>query len=292
MASFSERVGAVAPRTALQIDSMSDALRNSLWNVVLSLYGDEYESWTSAAARIARDVRKVPVDELSPNLDLCRKWIKKYFIGASWFEALDVVEYLVSNHYQITTRTTNYGRTTTPHRFSPSQVAEIFNRVLESELSGYRFVQGVLTPITSPIELSAINEAVAAANSKGLRGAATHIQAAISAMGQKPAPNFRNAVAESIHAVESVAKQISGDDARTLDPALKKLASTAGIHAALQGAFSKMYGWTSDADGIRHAILDEPNVGFAEAKYMVVSCSAFVHYLIQKADAAGMLMKR
>jgi hypothetical protein len=45
----------------------------------------------------------------------------------------------------------------------------------------------------------------------------------------------------------------------------------------------------SDESGIRHALLHEPNIGFIEAKYMIVSCSAFVDYLIQKADQSGLL---
>jgi hypothetical protein len=51
----------------------------------------------------------------------------------------------------------------------------------------------------------------------------------------------------------------------------------------------KLYGYTSDDSGIRHAILDQPTVGFDEAKFMIVSCSAFVNYLIAKAGAVGLL---
>jgi len=51
----------------------------------------------------------------------------------------------------------------------------------------------------------------------------------------------------------------------------------------------KLYGYTSDEDGIRHAILNDPELGFAEAKFMVVSCSAFVNYLIAKGEAGGLL---
>jgi hypothetical protein len=48
-----------------------------------------------------------------------------------------------------------------------------------------------------------------------------------------------------------------------------------------------MYGYTSDAQGIRHALMDEPNLSFEDAKFMLVSCSAFVNYLIAKAAKAG-----
>jgi hypothetical protein len=55
------------------------------------------------------------------------------------------------------------------------------------------------------------------------------------------------------------------------------------LHPALAEGLSKLYGWTSDAEGIRHALMDEPSLSFAEAKYMLVSCSAFVNYLTAKA---------
>ena len=43
-----------------------------------------------------------------------------------------------------------------------------------------------------------------------------------------------------------------------------------------------MYNWTSDEDGVRHAIKGAPQVGLSEASYMVVACSAFVNYLVVK----------
>jgi len=48
-----------------------------------------------------------------------------------------------------------------------------------------------------------------------------------------------------------------------------------------------MYGYTSDEDGIRHAMLEEPDVGFEDAKFMLVACSAFINYLKVKADKAS-----
>ena len=52
------------------------------------------------------------------------------------------------------------------------------------------------------------------------------------------------------------------------------------IHPALKTAFEKLYGYTSDANGIRHANgIGEGNSTFAEAKYMLISCSAFINYL-------------
>ena len=53
------------------------------------------------------------------------------------------------------------------------------------------------------------------------------------------------------------------------------------IHSALQLAYKNLYGYTSDASGIRHAKdLGGKDSTFEEAKYMLVACSAFVNYLI------------
>ena len=117
-------------------------------------------------------------------------------------------------------------------------------------------------------------------------GFRTHLKTALHLLGKRPAPDYRNAVKESISAVESVAKQLSKNESQGLAGALDELGKRGPIHGALKSAFLKLYGYTSDADGIRHAILDEPNVDFDEAKYMVVACSAFVNYLVTKANTA------
>jgi len=41
-------------------------------------------------------------------------------------------------------------------------------------------------------------------------------------------------------------------------------------------------GYTSDENGIRHGGIDFTNAPAEDAKYMLVSCSSFVNYLIEK----------
>ena len=52
------------------------------------------------------------------------------------------------------------------------------------------------------------------------------------------------------------------------------------LHPALEKSFSSMYGYTSDADGIRHALMDDDNLTNADARFMLISCSAFINYVI------------
>ena len=61
------------------------------------------------------------------------------------------------------------------------------------------------------------------------------------------------------------------------------LAKYLDIHPAFQMAIKKLYGWTSDESGVRHAengkIL---TVNEEEARYMLIQCSALVNYIISK----------
>lgn len=282
MTRFSQRVGATPQLTSIQIDSMSAELQNSLWNLMHDLYQNDNKDWLRVAAHVAKYFRKVPVDELSKYDFQCRDWMKAYFYGLNWHGAYDLIEFIVHNHRNMTPN----------HRVDPQRIIDAVNIILERELSGYRFIEGVLAPISNKTEADEIEAAIASAQKSGLKGASIHIRSSIELLGKKPTPDYRNAIKEAISAVESVAKQIVGADVATLDGALKELSDKSDVHGALKAGFSKLYGYTSDENGIRHSILEEPNVGFAEAKYMVVSCSAFVHYLIQKAESAGLLKQK
>ncbi len=94
---------------------------------------------------------------------------------------------------------------------------------------------------------------------------------------------------ESISAVEALCKLIASDASATLGTALDKIERqrTVPMHGSLKAAFKALYGYTSDASGIRHALKDEPDVELEDATYMLVTCSAFVNYLVEKARKAG-----
>lgn len=69
----------------------------------------------------------------------------------------------------------------------------------------------------------------------------------------------------------------------TLGSALKKLKDCGvTIHSAMESAFLKLYGYTWDSGGIRHGSIEFIDVPSEDAKYMMVSCAAFVNYLMEK----------
>lgn len=61
--------------------------------------------------------------------------------------------------------------------------------------------------------------------------------------------------------------------------ALKVIEKRGSLHQALKDGFIKLYGYTSDEGGIRHAMLNEPNLASSDALYFLLSCTSFVNYL-------------
>ncbi len=73
----------------------------------------------------------------------------------------------------------------------------------------------------------------------------------------------------------------------TLSDALTLLALKNPIHPALRDAIKKLYAYSSDEKGIRHALLEggNDNVGPDEAIFMYVSCATFISFMLRKSGA-------
>ncbi len=162
--------------------------------------------------------------------------------------------------------------------FNKKLFSELFNHLFEAEYVGYRFVNGKIVAITDRCEIDEIEQACCNPYS----GCRAHIEKAVGFLADREHKDYKNCIKESISAVESVCKIIVGDEKATLGEAIKKLKEK-GIkfHQALEKSFSMLFGYTSDEGGIRHAEgLFVSEVSFEEAKFMLISCSAFVNYLI------------
>jgi hypothetical protein len=162
-----------------------------------------------------------------------------------------------------------------------------FNGVLEREFSGFRFIQGKIVPVTNKEEIGEITNAFSATDSfTALNGCNIHLQAALEKLSDRKNPDYRNSIKESISAIESLAKIISNNAKDSLGASLDKIKGKIKIHPALERGFKQIYGYTSDDDGIRHALIEESTCDFEDAKFMLISCSAFINYLIAKTEKA------
>ncbi len=128
----------------------------------------------------------------------------------------------------------------------------------------------------------ATQQAIETIHEGGMDGAATHLRQAAEHIN---AQQYADSIADSIIAVESVARMIDPEESGTLGPALDSLERVGLLrHRAFKDAFKKLYGYTSDEQGIRHALLDQasPNVGLEEAMFMFGACASFASYLTKK----------
>ena len=267
---FSQRIGMVSVSDVVQTEGMSDALRNSLWNVLdqciwskqtflrnrhggLGLVDDLSRELWSNFFKLRTDSRPVYGSKILEQ-------IRTYFFSCKWYEVYDFIEFVVQT-YKIL------------------GLIELVNEILERELSGFRLIDGLFTPVSDASEKEAIESALAPGPFAGVQA---HLHQALLHLASRDQPDYRNSIKESISAIESAVCELSGNPKATLGDGLKVLERNGKLHNALRNGFSAIYGYTSDADGIRHAMLEEAALDEADAKFFLVSSAAFINYLKAK----------
>jgi len=268
---FSQRKGHKPVSSVIQRDGMSEELRNSLWNILdlliwrkKNFMGQEYYIETEGLAGYSTILWltffKKPVDSRPNSSYKILKVIRDYFFSCEWYEVYDFVEFTLSYEKN-------------------NSLSDLVNGVLEQELSAYRYVDNLFTDITDELEIIMLHETL---GEKDFPGVATHLRRALELLSDRENPDYRNSIKESISAVESLAKIITGKPKATLGEALSILGKKKEFHSALLDGFSKLYGYTSDEGGIRHSMLEDPKLTASDAKFFLMSCTSFINYLKSK----------
>lgn len=282
---FSERYGYKKVRESIQLESVDEPLKNALWNVLkihvwdqarrsTGMYGGYHLSRDSnpelmdLCERLWFHFFKGPLDQLDHDWTKVLKQLRGFFFACKWYELYDFVEFVAGNYRR--------------HQFR-ERFLEACNVVLEREVSAYRFVDGLIAPIAEREQLEEVERALE--REEGPVHA--HLRRALELLSDRTAPDYRNSIKESISAVESLVAKIVGVEKGTLGQLIKKLEGEVALHPALRSAFSSLYGYTSDEGGIRHALMESEVISFADAKFFLVVCSAFVNYVDGKIAAAG-----
>ena len=289
---FSERIGKPTCITTVQLNEFDDHTRTQISNQLFKLLDyifsnqDEYSvgMYQDPASNMGSDFCKaLRADVLGYSVflhsfDIIR-WDREFdridnvIAQAPYNEVLDVIEYC---YYWVTHRSDPLIKTTWKNAF---------NMLFRQEYVGYRFVSDQIVPVTDELEIREIEQAC----KTPFDGARTQLQKALGFLSDRENPDYKNCVKESISAVESVCKVISGNEKATLKDALNSLISNGmNIHGSLKSATLALYGYASDEGGIRHAEREtESTVTFEEAKFMMVTCSAIVNYLVAEYGKHG-----
>lgn len=271
---FSEKYGFKTRRAVFQIDSIDDDLKNSLWSIL------EMQCWSTAqnngfgyylSPTSNKQLRglcivlwleffKLPIDEIDTDWLVVKQKIRDYYFKCNWFEIYDLIEFIANN----------FMRPNFKIKFQES-----CNLLLEKEMSAYRFISGVICRITDKNEIGEISEA----SQNKLDSVQSHIQRSIELLSDKNSPDYRNSIKESVSAVESLVRHIVKDQNSSLGKLLNKLESETNLHPSLKSAITKLYGYSSDEGGIRHALIDQDKNDFQDAKFMLVICSSFINFV-------------
>ena len=279
---FSQRMGLSAVRTTIQTNDLDRPTRNALWNVISSFFRKYAQHctvytdiWTELYNETADTHPRMPEYHENVN-EHFYFFYKKRITTEKWYECLDLIEFLNREDY-CAKWNEQLGYLGDPACRVPT--ASEYNQVLVKFLVGYRIVHGQVVPITNDDEFTAIDEAI----QKAPDSVAEQMDKALRFLGDRKKPDYAKSVQCSISAVEAQCKVLANDDTLTLGQALKALENKGIVmHGALKAGLEKIYGFTSDAAGIRHAGINPSDVDFDLAKFMLVACSAFVNYLRSK----------
>jgi len=275
MANFSERFG-YKPMKAIQFESVNETLRNRIWNL---FYMSDIQRGGLSSKRVQKAFTGQPaiedlvIDKLGFTLTVAEvkfenkklKFLQDHLLKCPWNEVYEFVEAHVAS----------------VDEEDRAQRMQEYNVLFESEKSGYRFLNGELAPITNQEEIATFEKA----GETPYDAVNKHIKKAIALYSDISSPDYENSVKESISAVEALCSIITGKTGgqATLGKMLKHLEDKGVIiPQAMKNAYSALYGYTSDEGGIRHGSMEFKDVPAEDAKYMLVSCSAFINYLIEK----------
>jgi len=278
MTRFSERFGFVKPRDSFQLDDMDEPLRTAIWNWLYSNFlariSNAGYNWTDSevnykiGTQVWKDVLKRPLDDLPETGGEFSRELRKLVESGYFYIVYEIVEAFL--HPSII-KAPQYRE----------MLVDLLNLSLETEKSGYRYVGFQLAPIVSKVEVEAISNAIDQGGRFGAAG--RHIQQALTHLSDRKAPDFRNSIKEAISAVEAVCRILVEKHSLTLADALKAMESSGfQLHPAQKDGFIKLYGYTSDEKGIRHSLIDEDKLTSTDARFMLIACSAFVNFLIEK----------
>ena len=273
---FSQAYGYEELPQPLRLGELSSEARTKLWSLLYMVVSQDSGviwrnrtplgmRWEGILQFLHVDFHVRPVNEFNSTLEAFVNVYQRKFMDDSLNEVFDLLLSIMR------------------HPDCPPEFTQSAGRIFERCRLAYVLDANsppTIYPAATQDEGKNILRTTAELSNAGLAPAVRHLRQASDCINRG---DYSGAVRESIHAVESTARHFD-PNAKTLNPALKALEDVGNLHPALKGAFSKLYGYTSDEQGIRHALIDNPqsNVGQDEAVFMLGACASFSSYLARK----------
>lgn len=234
-------------------------------NVVSSIYILNI-LWDRLGYKVDLDLYELENEDIR---DLLMKQINRIWYAQQWYTYYDILEIMLS--FSVSDSTLIGGN----EKEKISNFKNDVNKIFVEENIGYRIIDNQVVNITTEEEINEIEKAMDSI----FDSVNDHFEKALSFYSDRKNPDYKNSIKESISAVESMCCIICGKKVE-LGKALGKLEKNGiYIHGAMKNGFQALYGYASDESGIRHGGIEDKEVTEEDAKFMLVTCSAFVNYL-------------
>lgn len=265
---FSERKGIKKFSDIVQVKDLNKRTRNKLYNEIHDLLMDGDNNFKGQLVKyiyteiFSMSNDDVPIDDFGflGNWEEILDDIKEICINREYNEVFDFIEGIIKG--------IDFCEF---YSYNKQCFVESINNVFVQENVNYRIIDNHIIDVVDEQEINSIEETL----NSPFEIVKKHYNKAIKKLYKDK--DYENSIKESITSVEAMCQIINGSK-ETLGKALNNLKIQ--IHPALKSAYSSIYGYTSDENGTRHANgIGEKNATFSEAKYMLVSCSAFINYL-------------
>jgi hypothetical protein len=271
--SFSQRTGLEPIPPQLKLGQVSVELRRLIYYYIsLEIDRESYAPYSSAVfsdkwKRVAMDLHvlffKQPADKFDYGAYENEQRLNIFIQGAKIGDLFNLVEFLVRHP-----------------RCSSELKRELAEAFIMARAAYRIFDNKFIAAIGTDEQAAAFERAMEDTEAKNATAARKHLIAAGVALRDS---DWAGSVRESIHAVEAMAVRLTPGTA-TLGAALKVLEQRGHLHGSLKAAFDKLYGYSSDEKGVRHALVfgNEAQVDEADALFMLGACASFVSYLLAR----------
>lgn len=208
------------------------------------------------------EIRKVVCDQLLAAPDLSNwseypnVWeeVQALIAECAWFKVYDIAEVL-------------HSRIAYQNEEEAAAFSERLNQFFRESGIGWDMQEGRIVFRGSEVFAQATNEALQSLETANLRTTANEISEALHDISRRPDPDVTGAIQHAIAALESTAREVTGQANATLGQLIKPL----GLPAPLDKAIEKLWGFSSDR--ARH-VREGHSVHSSEAELIVsVACS-------------------
>ena len=276
--SFSQAEGYEELPDILKLGELPAEARTRIWNVLHRYidkdlqYHPEYVwldgDWAEIMKDLHADYLGLPLEKWDSEYNTARPDLQQEILQKPFNKVFDLILYVMR------------------HDKCPNGLVKDMQRQFAKARIAYVIVKDPLAivPVTTTADGKAVVESITLLKQTGLNACAAHLRNASECINRE---DWAGSIRDSIHAVESVTRQLDPKGARTLGPALASFEQRKQLHPALKEAFNKLYAYTSDQQGIRHALLDREaaEVGMDEAVFMLGACASFAGYMSRKHSA-------